>query len=231
MSEPEPMDELSADLRTLLSNAKVLDAPAEAKARIRMRLVASLPPDPGSGGESAPQAPAAPTLGLPRAPLWTLAATLAIGAVGGFAVGARLVPQERIVFVDRPAVSAPAATASATALVSGVRPEDLPKAPPTATTSAQGFVAQDLGKERELLDIAKVALGRGEAQSALTRIDEHARLYPRGALAEEREALAVQALVTTGRSAEAKARATRFGTTYPKSVLLPAVRASVGETP
>jgi hypothetical protein len=228
MSERERMDDLDPDLRALLSAAKVVDAPAEAKARVRMRLVTSLPPDPGPDGGGTPQVPAAKT-GLPRAPLWTLFGTLVLGGLGGYVVGARQVPTERVVFVDRPALIASATNAAVVPVATGMRPEDLPKAPPSVSVRDVGSVAQDLGKEREILDIAKIALGRGEAASALTRIDEHARLYPRGALAEEREALAIQALVTLGRSADAKARATRFATYYPKSVLLPTVRASVGE--
>ena len=74
---------------------------------------------------------------------------------------------------------------------------------------------------------AQTALHRGLYASALSALDEHTRRFPRGELAEEREALAVQALARAGRGAEARRRAERFEARYPRSLLGPVVRAAV----
>jgi hypothetical protein len=44
----------------------------------------------------------------------------------------------------------------------------------------------------------------------LTLIDEHARLYPHGAFAEEREVLAVEALIRAGMRQAGEVRGERF---------------------
>jgi hypothetical protein len=57
--------------------------------------------------------------------------------------------------------------------------------------------------------------------SALRQADEHARLYPRGALSDDREVIAVDALARLWRLEEARARAERFRAERPRS---PSVR-------
>jgi hypothetical protein len=49
-------------------------------------------------------------------------------------------------------------------------------------------------------------------------IDEHQRRFASGALVEEREALAVRALLAGGRRAEAERRAAAFRARFPKSL-------------
>lgn len=219
-------DDFDAELQSLLQDAKALQAPSDdVKARVRMRLAMSLPPTPGGAPARAETPSVTPT--LPHVPIWTLAAALVLGAVGGYALAPKVKTEVQTVYVDRPAITTPTREPLAqetSASTVGVHPEDLPK----AIATHEG-VLQDLSKEREVLDIAKAALGRSDAAASLQKLGEHARLYPHGALSEEREALAVQALVSLGRKSEAEARAQRFATSYPKSVLLPAVRASIGE--
>jgi hypothetical protein len=84
-----------------------------------------------------------------------------------------------------------------------------------------------LAAEMSLVSRAQTALQRGLPASALSALDEHARRFPRGELAEEREALAVQALARGGRLEEAARRAERFDARYPHSVLGPVVHAAV----
>lgn len=78
-----------------------------------------------------------------------------------------------------------------------------------------------------LVERARVALLRGSARDALTAVDEHARRFPRGQFAEEREAFAVQALVGVGRVPEARARAEAFHRRFPRSALGSSVDASL----
>jgi hypothetical protein len=82
-----------------------------------------------------------------------------------------------------------------------------------------------------LLDGARTALTQGEPDRAIALTEEHARTFARPRLAEEREAIAVQALVLEGRSADARDRAARFRTSYPNSLFLPAVETSLESIP
>jgi hypothetical protein len=239
----DPIDE---DLAELLRDAKTIAAPEAAKARVLQRVAASLPP-PGGGSPDAPPAPppvspaAAAAGGTVGFPAWSVAAALAVGLGLGYA-GAQLAPaRERVTYIERPApVSAviPAELVSGGA-APGLRPEDLPRVPggasnattaaaATATATARG---EDLAKERAVLDVARSALGRGDAANTLVAIAEHEHKYPQGALTEEREALAIQALAMQGRRTDAQARAGRFQKRFPKSMLLPAIAAVTGEGP
>lgn len=55
---------------------------------------------------------------------------------------------------------------------------------------------------------------------ALKLASEHARKFPRGVLAEEREALRVRSLASAGQTAEARRAAAAFAERFPRSVLL-----------
>ncbi len=70
--------------------------------------------------------------------------------------------------------------------------------------------------EYRLLRSARQALV-GDPAQALALAQEHARRFPRGMLAQEREAIAVEALVRLGRRREARARARGFFAAYPSS--------------
>ena len=246
----DDLPELEPAALAALREAKALVEPGAAvRARMRSRLLTALPPLPdggggeesGGGAEPAPSAPAAPAArGLPRVPLWTVAAALAIGGAAG-----QLYPRapvERIVTVHAsPVVAAAPATPSAVVPAVQVLPSidtrDLPDAVSPVAALAPAYVpgvgagAADLAAERTMLDVARTALGRGNGANTLVACDDHARRFPRGALAEEREAIAVQALVLEHRGDEARARAERFRKTHPRSILLPAVLAAAGVEP
>lgn len=68
----------------------------------------------------------------------------------------------------------------------------------------------ELAGEQRRLDAARDALGRGAYPDALAAIDDHARRYPRGQLAPERESLRVRALAAMGRADAARAAGERF---------------------
>jgi hypothetical protein len=90
---------------------------------------------------------------------------------------------------------------------------------PGATGSAAARPAGSPEAEMALLRSAQDALGSAPAD-ALARSEEHAKTYPGGALAEEREVLAVDALLRLGRRREAEARAARFRAAHPASAYL-----------
>lgn len=85
----------------------------------------------------------------------------------------------------------------------------------------------DLAAERRLLETARRAITSGEGPAALATLDEHQRGFPQGRLAEEREALRIQALVTAGRAGEAKVVGAAFRARFAGSLLLPAVQVAL----
>lgn len=80
-----------------------------------------------------------------------------------------------------------------------------------------------LAAERALLDRARGALMRGDMDQTLKLTSHHARQFPRGQLAEERDALAIRALAQKGELGAARGRAVQFRARYPHSIFLPAL--------
>lgn len=70
--------------------------------------------------------------------------------------------------------------------------------------------------EIELLRDARLALRQSPA-AALAFAEQHARLYPQGKLSQERELIAISALVATGRRTAALSRGARFEQAFPTS--------------
>lgn len=105
------------------------------------------------------------------------------------------------------------------------RPSATPRTPPPNPRAAAPASSGDaeLASERALVDRARSALLSGHPSEALEAVDAHARRFPRGRLAEEREALAVQALARAGERAQAKVRAEAFRRAYPESLFIEAV--------
>jgi hypothetical protein len=68
----------------------------------------------------------------------------------------------------------------------------------------------------DLLRRAQQALPTQPA-SALAAAEEHRRRFPGGGLAQEREVIAISALITLGRRDEAESRARSFAESYPRS--------------
>jgi hypothetical protein len=223
--EPPPLDET---LRALVEVERSVGAsPAAGKAMVKARLDALLA-GPGGGGDGGGGA----GLGA-GARLTRLAAAFAAGAVvGGAIVYAALPPRivERVLQIEPPAqVSLPSPSPSASApLVQRSAPlPSVDEAAAPALASASRPSGDSLAAERALLDPARTALGRGDGASALQAVRKHEAGFRNGALAEEREAIAVQALVQLGRKDAARSRGERFLARYPGSVLAPVVKAAL----
>ena len=88
-----------------------------------------------------------------------------------------------------------------------------------------------IAEERALLDQARNALAQHDGPGALRLTDDHARRFARPQLGEEREAIAIQALVLSGRYVDARDRATRFEASSPDSLFRPVVEASLASIP
>ncbi len=77
-------------------------------------------------------------------------------------------------------------------------------------------VEDDPTAEVKLLERAQDAL-RSRPAEALALCTEHEHRFPHGMLAQEREVIAIEALVKEGRMPDATARANRFAATHPSS--------------
>jgi len=91
--------------------------------------------------------------------------------------------------------------------------------PPRAEPAAR---AQRSGGEARLLERAQAALEQRPAE-ALQLCQEHEARFPGGALVQEREVIAIEALKRLGRSAAARARAAEFERRFRGSVHQPRV--------
>jgi hypothetical protein len=173
--------------------------------------------------------------------LLPLVASFVVGGAAG-AIGVcilRPATIERIVYVERPE-PAESSVAPARPSLSAVPPasseaslERAPPAlqgtPPAAPANAES--GSTLAAERQLLDVARRAVTAENGAAALAAVTEHERRYPNGLLVQEREVMAVRALALLGRSDEARARADRFRSRFPSSLLLPALESGVRSLP
>lgn len=80
-------------------------------------------------------------------------------------------------------------------------------------------------KPSELSLIQQAEAARSRSSEALAILARHEQLYPRGALAQEREVLAIEVLLKAGNAAQARARAQRFEAANPGSAHLSRLRA------
>jgi hypothetical protein len=131
---------------------------------------------------------------------------------------------------EAPAESAPGAALNEPKGSNVVVPETKPRAVPSNETTVRApnnegapVGAATFGDpgatEVSLLGRAQQALAT-DPGGALALTVEHARAFPRGTLAQEREFIAIQALEALGRHPEAVARAARFRANYPSSAHL-----------
>jgi hypothetical protein len=253
--DPKP---LPPDLLALLAAEKgAVFAPVDAKARVLGRIGgATGAVGPGGGGASggpAAQGPGPRPSGraLPSPSLTTLLAFVVGVGVGGAAMHAWTGPPSSAPAADAPravpidrrpdpgepgppwhVVEAPPAAPASSASVAPVpEPAAHPIAEAPTASVASVASADDLAAERSLLDAARTALARGNGPDALAAVARHEERYPSGALAEEREAMAIQALLLVKRFDDGRARGARFHRRYPRSVLMPAIDAALASIP
>jgi hypothetical protein len=94
---------------------------------------------------------------------------------------------------------------------------------PAAPIASAGVLAA----EQALLDPARAALAHCDGASALAHLALHEHRFPNGALAQEREAMAIRALALTGDRDGARAHAQGFRARYPGSLLWPMIEATL----
>jgi hypothetical protein len=239
--EPKP---LPSETRELLRAEKgAFFAPDDARRRVFERLGAAMPRPGGSGGEGGQPRGVEGMHSVSSVGSGGIAASIArpvsiglalvIGAVGGTATwnALRPAPKSPVVYIDRVVPLPVAATAPTNTESEPAEPRALPN-PPSAADPAMSVTRDvDLTAERSLLDVARTALARGNGEDALVAATKHEKRYPRGDLSEEREAMAIQALVLLRRYDEARARGATFHRRFPGSVLAPGIDAALGAIP
>ena len=146
---------------------------------------------------------------------------VSVAVAGGAAIALRHLPRSAAPAVTEPG---PGLTASAAEPPPPALEAPSPAlAPPPARPSSahRAAPAADLlPAELALLQRARNAYVGRRFPEALALLAEHARRFPRGRLAEEREALRVRSLVASGRSEEARRAAAAFAVRFPRSILL-----------
>jgi hypothetical protein len=105
------------------------------------------------------------------------------------------------------------------------RPPLVPAGPVVASrrtrpARADAAASRSPAAEIACLQRAQVAFASGDFLGALAASAEHARRFPAGLLAEEREALRVRSLAGAGRTDEARRAAVAFGARFPRSALV-----------
>jgi hypothetical protein len=228
----EEGSEVPTELRQWLRASREQLGSGEEIAQLSRALTRELGPAAGLGG--APIAAAGKSwLTLGRWPAWLAAGTAGVALVWYAASGARRASEAApapvaapVQLVEPPTVRLPAEPpaappASAPASDSVQRPEPAPG-------KVQARHQTPSTRESALLQRAQGALSSDPAR-ALALTDQHRRSFPSGALSEEREAIAIQALRGLGREPEARARAARFETKYPNSVHRSRVQATAAQ--
>jgi hypothetical protein len=176
-------------------------------------------------------------------------ATFVLGGVVGAALAVSLErppppPPPRVVYVERsaqaPALGSrePPRTEVAGATIGNATPVAGPTTNATATSNggtSAGSPLQaqrsQLEAERRVLDGARAALVAELPDRALEQIAMHRARFQKPLLAEERDALEIQALVRTGRSGEARDRARAFHERWPESLFDFAVDSAIASIP
>jgi len=205
---------MPADVRSVLDAERARPAPPdEVVERVRAAAVAAIAggggggaggatprpgPAPEGAGPGSGVAPASTFAAWLRLGLPSLALGLVLGGVIGIVVtrgdGAERAPPRRTEVgpseeVVRPAVRRVAEPAGAHAPPVPAPAPESPAAPPTADPRSLPPAPSALGTERALLERAQAAMARHDRAEASRALEAHARRFPEGALAREREIL------------------------------------------
>jgi len=236
MSRREPSSEI--DLQALFDSGREVPRQPEAvRARVLARARATA---------AAPMLEPAPVPAHPRLPRYVVApaaaAALALGIAGAvYALSGRWSHPgapggaASVLGGASPVITASSAAelpvpgrAGATSMVEAEASARTEPAQPHTRGPTERQAAYDA--ELRLMRSAHTAYAAHAFANALVLVGEHARRFPAGLLAEEREALRVRCLLGSGRTAEAQRAAAAFATRFPRSVLLQRIQGELGTT-
>ncbi len=225
-----------AELRSLLEASDGHEPSPADLASLGKRLAEALPPGtlpPGgdgtpSGGGAGGAPTAAPPTTAPTGGILSSAGAklLAAIAIGGAIAGVvAVVPREPSPSAVSPAptvtarapegsLASPVASVAAVPSTSSSAGAAVIPEPSTAAAPPRPSTAAPSEPEATILARAHDELLRGAPEKALATTNEHTRGYPKGALAQEREVIAIEALVRLGRRDESRRRAQAFHRVY-----------------
>lgn len=212
-------------LRDALAGARADLPGADRLAAVAARLPLAGPaPSGGTPRGGAPHAPPLPAMSPATSllPAMGIGAALAVAVLAVTWIPSSAPPPRASNAVSAPALpTAPIAPAASTELV-------VPPAPSASCAPALALSAAPSGEpassasgdedetETHLLQRAQEALS-AEPARALALAGDHAARFPKGSLSQEREVIAIGALVALGRAPEARARADAFLARFPTS--------------
>jgi hypothetical protein len=226
----EPGSDAPSELAQLLRAGRAPLGSAQEVAQLSQGLGKLLGPAAGLSGTSLAAPAASAGLGLLRWAAWAAAGVSSVGALWYFTADTAEPPLRPAVVESQPA---PAPAPPAPAVPTPVEPEPVRSEPvlkepvlkePAPPAQRVRPAARRAGaSETELLRRAQATLVTQPART-LALTTEHQRRFRDGALAEEREALAIEALRRLGRTQAADQRASLFLRRYPNSVHTSRVR-------
>ncbi len=241
-SDPPRMSELgsgaSPQLSSLFQNAR-RDVPNDSQLE---RVLTRLGPIVGAGvalAGDAVRAGAQQAAHAGSSSMATIAKLAAvIGGAGIIASGAAFLASGKDDQPSKPVQTAPSRTAQVAAAAAPEPPAEVaPSTSPAAESATQAPAAKtgrveaasdSVKAEATLLEKAR-ALVVSDPNKALALTREHARRFPRGVLAQEREVIGIEALRRLGRQTEADDRANHFREAYPGSAHQRALGSSASE--
>jgi len=217
----EAGDSATETEQMLVRSGQAQQMPSEEKRALWSQIAGALPP---AGVPTVAQTAAGLGSGSLLA-LKGLKALCVLAAASGLVIaGYHWLKQSRPAAVEKPALAlaaslAPAVTAPVSALeVAPVAPQpEALSASAAATQAPASSHASQLREESLAVMAARQALRSNDAPRALHLLEQAQQRFKKGALAEEREALSIEALARSGQIARASTRAQAFLTSYPRS--------------
>ena len=230
MNENEPINRLrdgaSANVKALLDSAGADEPTADELADLDQRVAPQLGGGGGGGGGGASLAKWVGGVGsalvVAAVTAWLLLSTPTPTA----APPPEAPPPKPVATAPAPPPPSPAADEQPKP---PPEPAKAPAPPPRATKAPPAAPARDAVDELALLDAAQAALQSGDVTGCLDRVAEHERDFPSGALVQEREVLAIEALLKRGDREAGEARAARFLSQFDSSVHRGRVRALLAD--
>ena len=232
------MDEQKPDMDRVLDLYREASTPSGAsKERVWDALEADLavPPPGGEGGGGAAPAGAS---GTGAGKLVLLGGVVVLAGAFMLWRGAQDVPEPESAAVteSEPAAESVTETVTVTAPESVTAPaSETETAVPTTIEAAKTEAPAPrpargtLAEEMKLMTAAQRAARAGDPARALASLRKHRARFPRGVMAEEREAERVLALCALGRDRQARAARARFLERFAGSPLAPRVRRACGD--
>jgi Outer membrane lipoprotein len=214
MSDPIRLRDEGGAAKDMLDRIASIEPPAGSEERVLAAVLAKTTP---------PRGPV-----FPRFARWTV---IGLACVGALFVGTRLWMHDPPtthapdpIATPPPIVEAPAMTI-APVITAQTMPTPSVSAttahvaikPPAPAPSDSVDTASMLQEESALIAKARGELRAGDATSALVTLDEAKTKFPNGVLSQERQALAIEATLRSGRVDEAKAMTDAFDARYPSS--------------